>query len=322
MTDRNKVWIDPDDCGLATVAAAERKHREEMERQQREAAERRVKEEAERRRAEAKRKREADELKRRQAQKEIMECNEEEKKAQALVIRGSNPEVVLPDCQVPAMPTIRTDSLGLPDLADLKQQIKHFAKLLDLSVPEGFLDALFGRPDRRIDIKTERALRLAGYVEAYTRLLEAAKAHRRISQEVYLERLAFLRRVKEEQCQTELVRNRADRQDAIEAAQAREVIADLEAKIREHDLRGRPAPPPPAPPPRTPRPKDPRVTKKKQLEKEIERLDKEQKERLAKIVSGKPQAEWTQEEHEEVRRTVNMYYHAKEKKREELRECL
>jgi len=46
MTDKPKVWIDPNDCGLVTVEAAEEKRRQEAERQRRAEAKRQLREDA------------------------------------------------------------------------------------------------------------------------------------------------------------------------------------------------------------------------------------------------------------------------------------
>src|SRR5207302_3776280 len=143
---------------------------------------------------------------------------EEEKKARALVVQP-RPEILPPASRVPALPALDLEAMQLPDLSNLKQQIRNAAEMLDLSVPEGLLDKWFGRPDHRIEVKTERGPLLAGYVIACTAVWEAARAHQNTCHQIYLDRLLFQRRVAEEQCQFELTRRRANRQDENEAAQ-------------------------------------------------------------------------------------------------------
>lgn len=233
MTDRNSVWIDPNDCGLSTVEAAEQKRRDEAERQHR---------------ADIKRKRM--EEKRRER---VMKRNEEERpKTQALTVQPQ-PEI-LPPARETLAPPLASMATAL-DLSHFERQVREAANMLDLSVPEGFLDRCFSRPDHRIDVKTERGRRLAIYIAACTAILEAARAHQAARHQMYLDQLMFLRRVAEENYNIEFVRSRAERQDAIEAAQARETIATHEGSAREHNLRGRPPAPPP-PPPQLPAPVD------------------------------------------------------------------
>ena len=117
---------------------------------------------------------------------------EEEKKARALVVQP-RPEILPPASRVPALPALDLEAMQLPDLSNLKQQIRNAAEMLDLSVPEGLLDKWFGRPDHRIEVKTERGPLLAGYVIACTAVWEAARAHQNTCHQIYLDRLLFQR---------------------------------------------------------------------------------------------------------------------------------
>jgi sRNA-binding protein len=297
MTDKPKVWIDPSDCGLVTVEAAAEKRRQDAERQ---------------RRAEAKR----------QLREETLRKKEEEAKERTQALATQPKQEILPPAPKGAVLSLPdANSLALPDLSDLERQIRLAAAMLDLGKPEGWLDSWFDRPDHRIEVKTERGLRLAGYIAACTAILEAARAHQAIRQQIYLDQLVFLRRVAEESYNIELAGRRAERQDAIEAAQAKEIIAAHDGNAREHGLRGRPSPPAPAPLP-APKPEDPRVKNKERLQQELVRLAKEEKEELAKLAGGKPEGEWTDDMKEEIKRTSNMYFHTKQKVREELRNYL
>ena len=247
MTDK-KVWIDPSDCGLSTVEAAEQKRKQEVERQQREEMARKRRQEAEQRR------KEYEERQRRWKAMEAVKQMHDEKnatKTQALVNQPKR-EILPPAPKAPALPLPDANSLGLPDLSKLEGQIRQATKMLDLSVPEGWLDRWFGRPNHRIDVKTDRGQRLAGYIDACTAILEAARAHQASRYQIYLDQVAFLRRVAKEQCQLELTRRRAERQDAIESAHAMETVAMHEGNTREHNLRGRPSIPPPVLPPPAP----------------------------------------------------------------------
>jgi|GEM_PF-5035201 len=315
MTTKTKVWIDPADCGLPTVEATERKRKEEAERQRRQEV--------------AQRRQEYEERQRRWKAEEAMKRKEEEEKARnhALVAQPKA-EILPPAAKVPALPLPDANSLGLPDLSDLERQIRHSAKMLDLSVPEGTLDNWFGRPNHRIAVKTDRAQLLFGYIaacgsimESARQTIEAAGAAQRARYQLQIDRLTAYRSLMTEYYRLECAHREALRQEAIKDAKARTEIAKHEADAREHALRGRPLPPSPPPPP-PPKPEDPRAKNKARLQQELQRLAKEEKEELARIAGGKPQGEWTDDVQEEIKRTVNMYFHAKEKIREELRKYL
>jgi hypothetical protein len=317
VSDTKRVWLDPRDCGLVTVEA-ERKRKEEMERKR--AAE-----------VERNRKAELEERKRREQQerKEAMKREEEDKKAKTQVlIAQPKAEILPPAPKVPALPPLEIDAMPLPDLSGIEHQMRQATQMLDLNVPEGWLDKWFGRPDHRIRVKTERAELLAGYVGACAailvegrRVIEAAGALQREKYQLVIDRLVALHTLMQAYYKLEFARRQAIRQDAIEDAKARETVADHEAKIREHGLRGRPAPPPPPPLPPPP-PEDPRAKKKASLQQNLDRLAKEEKEAIAKITGGKPEGEWTDDMKEEIKRTTNMYFHAKEKVRNDMRQYL
>lgn len=86
--------------------------------------------------------------------------------------------------------------------------------------------------------------------------------------QAYLNQLVFLRQVAEENYKLELTRRQVEREDAIEDAKASEIIADHEAKTREHGLRGRPSPPPlpPPPPPPAPAPVDEAIRRRQEAQ--------------------------------------------------------
>jgi hypothetical protein len=254
--------------------------------------------------------------------------NSEEKRAAKTQALTTQPklEILPPGSKVPALalPSDTSTTPGL-DLVEFERQIRNSANMLNLAEPEGFLDRWFGRPDHRIDVKTERAQRLKGYITACTAIIEAAGSLQDARGQVYLNQLILRRRVAEENYKLELTQRQVERQDAIEEARAREIVSEHEAKIRENNLRGRPtppAPPPPLPPPPPPTPAELRAKKKASLKQDLDRLDKEEKDDLSKISGGKPQGEWTDAMHEDIKRTVNMYHHAKQKVRDELREYI
>ena len=267
----HRVWIDPNDCGLTTVeAVAERKRKQEAARQRREEAERKRKEEAKRSEA-------AEEKRRREEAMQRKKEEEEKARTQAL-LKQPKQEILPPEAKAPALPDANT--LGLPDLRDMERQIRQAAGMLDLSKPEGWLDALIGRPDHRIDVKTERGQRLARYISACTAIVETARVHQNARQQIYLDQGTFLLKLAQQQYQLEGVRRQGELQDAIEEKKAQEIIADYDARIREHSLRGQPAPPPPPPPPAPP-PVNPAARKKEEsrrrrqemLDLELEELD-------------------------------------------------
>jgi hypothetical protein len=322
-----KVWLDPSDCGLTTVESAERQRRAEAERQRREEAARQRKLEEERRK-EAERKREAEEKRQREEQEAMRRKEKEEEKAKMQASAQPKGEILPPAPKSPALAPLGADAIAVPDFSGLERQIRSAAGMLDLSKPEGWLDSWFYRPDHRIDVKTERGLRLAGYIAACTAIIEEARkaieasgALQRAKDQLVINRFISLRLLAEEQYRLELARRQAERQDAIEDARTKAEIARHEADAREHSLRGRPKPPPPPPLP-TPKPEDPRAKKKAALQQQLDRLAQEERAELARISGGKPQGEWTDDMHEEIKRTANMYFHAKEQVREELRSYL
>jgi hypothetical protein len=174
-------------------------------------------------------------------------AREEPAKTLALVPQ-SKAEILPPAPNTMALPS---EALEPPELnlCEFERQIRVATQMLDLSEPEGWLDRLFDRPDHRIDVKTERARRLAGYISACTDIQEAARGFQDARRQQYIDQVVFLQRAAEEQYKFERAQRQAQRQDAIEDAKAREIVADHEAKIREHGLRGRPSLPPPPPPP-------------------------------------------------------------------------
>ncbi len=316
MTDKNRVWIDPHGRALRFLDEAQRQEREE--------AERRHKEEIARQQSEAERQRK-EEAERKRREEQAMKREEEKQNAARTQVLAAQPkpEILPPGSRVPALAPPDTTAVPGLDLAEFERQIRSAAKMLDLSVPEGLLDRMIGRPDHRIDMKTDRGRRLAGYIAACTAIVQAAGSLQDARRQVYLDHLTFLLRVAEAQQKLEAVAENARLQGQIEDAKAREIISEHEAKIRENGLRGRPVPPPlppPPPPPPPPTPAELRAKKRDSLRKELDRLASEEKAELAKITGGKPQGEWTEEMHEEIKRTNNMYYHAKQKVRDELRE--
>ena len=216
-----------------------------------------------------------------------MKREEEEKnaaKTQALTTQPK-PKILPPASKVPALPLDASMTSSL-DLAEFERQIKTAARMLNLSVPEGLLDRVFDRPDHRIEVKTERGRRLAGYVSACTAILEAARMLQDARRQPYLDQLVFLRRMAEEQNNLEAVTSRSRLQGQIEEAKARAEIARHEADAREAGLRGRPAPPQ-LPPPPVPAPVDEATRKREEIRrKRQEMLDLELQELDLKTDAG------------------------------------
>jgi len=299
-----RVWIDPHDCGLVTVEAAERERREaeerrrraEIERQQEEerARRRRTEAEARKRRQEAGRKeREEAEQRRREYEERQRRWKQMEKKEQShqLAVQPK-PEILLPDAQVPTLPAIDTSAIPVPDLSGIEEQIRQAAKMLDLRAPEGMLDRWFGRINHRIAAKTERAELLVGYIsvcasimELSAKAIDAAARVQRARYQLHVDRLSALHALLTHHYQLECARRDIIRRESIDDAKAREVVADFEAKIREHGLRGRPAPPPPPPPPPVP-PVDETARKKEEARrarKEMQELELDERAEAAEF---------------------------------------
>jgi hypothetical protein len=247
MTDQNKVWIDPNDCGLAIVEA-ERKRREEAERQRKENAERQRREEIQRQQRQ-----ERERQRRERQREEAMRRKEEDERAKTQALaKQPKPEILPPVPKVPALPPLEIDAMPLPDLSGIEHQMRQAAQMLDLDVPEGRLDRWFGRLDHRIAVKTDRGELLARYIGACAeilvegrRVIEAAGALQRGKYQLVIDRLVALHTLMQAYYKLEFARRQAIRLDQIEDAKAR-------ADIRELELRGRPAPPPPPPLPAPP----------------------------------------------------------------------
>src|ERR1700730_15451715 len=165
-------------------------------------------------------------------QKEEALPNANEKKTHVLSAQPKQ-EILPPDSKVSHLALPDAHAVPRLDLAEFERQIRNSAKMLDLSVPEGFLDRLIGRPDHRIDVKTERGQRLARYISACGAKPPAARQVPEARRQSHLDHLTFLMRVAEEQQKLEAVTARFQLQMQIEEAKAREIISEHEAKIRE-----------------------------------------------------------------------------------------
>ena len=225
---------------------------------------------------------------------------------------------ILKDAKPPAIPQL--DMLTTRFEGLLEQAMNN----LDLTVREGFLGEVWGGIDYRIDVKAERIERLdrlmAGFLSILDKAEQAEQKIRAVNRECfeqYIDTVRAAGKFLEEQLRLAEIKAAAK----IEEAKARAIIADYEAKIRKHNLEGYP-PPPPKPLPPAPPPEDPRAKEKTRLQGELERLEKEQRQEVARTSGGKPESEWTEDLKEEVKRVVNMYFHAKEKIRTQLRSVL
>jgi hypothetical protein len=199
---------------------------------------------------------------------------------------------------------------------------------IDLTEREGITDCLFGRPNHRIDIKTERALRLAQFKGALVanivemrRAIEEVRALNRARHEQYLDNFIFQRQTLEEQARLIYAQAAAARREAVEEAQNSALIAKCRAEAELARRSALPPPPPPPPPPVLP-PEDPRAKNKARLNGEIERLTRDEAVEIQKITKGKPETEWSEELREDVARIQNMYHDARDKRRDELRSFL
>lgn len=297
MTPPKKFWLPPDGRALAFLED-ERRRTENAERKRRE----------------------------NQAREKAMRHKEEVKATTQVLVKQPKPELLPPAADAVALPPLDAALATTLDPSGIERQLREAAEMLDLQLPEGRLDRWFGRIDHRIRVKTGRAELLAGYVAACTEILnqgrratEEAGALQRANYQLVIDRIVALHRLTEEQYRLELVRRRVIREDAIEDAKARALIAQHDAEAEKARRSALPPAPPPPPPPA---PEDPRVKNKARLQQEIERLKTEEAEEIKKITAGKSENEWSDEAREEVVRLQNMYEDAKEQKREELRRFL
>ncbi len=226
---------------------------------------------------------------------------------------------ILGQSQEPDIPVL--DAL----LVRFERLFNQSLKVTDLDAPEGWIGELFGGMDYRIAAKTERGRALYGLIDTFVNNLDQfekveqkIRAIHQAQFERHIDRIKAARAALEEQQKLDAVAANARLQGQIEGAKAKAEIARHKADAREQGLRGKPVPPPPP----APKPEDPRVKKKASLQQELDRLAAEEKADLAKISGGKPQDTWTDEMKEEITRTINMYYHAREKVRAELRNFL
>jgi hypothetical protein len=328
------TWIDPNGRAFAflpPVQVAATKE-EDLDHVRQEAERKRQQEELTMKRAEEAQRRQESEQRIREyeeRQRRWQYMNKAKEQANSTeIVPQLKAEILPPDTELPSLPPLDMNAVSMPDLTALERDIRDAATNLDLTQSEGWLDALFDRRKHRIEVKTERADLLADYmsacagiVEAGVKRIEAAGAVQRAKYQLVLERLEAMQKILKVYYGIQLVHRQVVREDEIDAERARTVIEQHRGDAREHSLRGQPSPPlAPAPVPAAP--EDPRKKKKAALQQELERLNKEEKEELAKLSNGKPQNEWTEELHEEIKRTVNMYYHARERVREELQKCL
>ena len=219
----------------------------------------------------------------------------------------------------------------------LQNLIRQMVETLDISKREGFLDRLRGIGGR-IDVKIERAGQLGELVAAFGNTIDELRT---VAEKLgQLNRVAVQQQLLRMQDEYELIQAQIRIDSAHEEARERgriekeKVDAEIEriraeksehqARIRENGLRGYPAPPPiqAPPPPPPPPPEDPRAKAKANYERELERLNKEEVERIFALTGWKPQAEWSDDTRAEVIRTKNMYADKREKVRDKLRRVL
>jgi hypothetical protein len=146
------------------------------------------------------------------------------------------------------------------DLAPMERTIRQMMGTLDFQLPEGLLDAFFGRRNHRMTVKIERAELITRFQAAVTAKLqeqcnaaEEIRRHNQIRYQQVLDALIFWRTAAEEHYRLFLARERIEHERAIEAAKTQAEIAKYEREVRDtrRDLVP-PAPPQPAPPPPTP----------------------------------------------------------------------
>jgi hypothetical protein len=157
------------------------------------------------------------------------------------------PEIVAPDLAPMPEPSRR-------ELARLKDLHHESMDALDLSKPEGSLDAWFGRPNHRIRKKIERAELLEPYkqkvinhLRQMRQAMEEVQKMNEIERREYLDKVKAAREAAEEKLRLALVAREARRREAIEEARAQATIANYESQARnsQRDL----LPPPPQPDP-------------------------------------------------------------------------
>jgi hypothetical protein len=216
-----------------------------------------------------------------------------------------------------------------PDVPALDAMLERFDQLLkaslkitDLDDPEGWFRELLGGMDYRIAKKTERGRALIGlgdtFIQSLDQFEQVERKVRAINRERYerhIDRIRAARTALEEQQKLEAVAANARLQRQLEEAK-------VQAEIREQGLRARPLPPAPPPPPPPPAPEDPRAKEKARLQADLERLAREERQEREKIAGGRPLGEWTDDMREESKRVTNMYFHAKQKVRNQLEKVL
>lgn len=135
------------------------------------------------------------------------------------------------------------------DLGPIEASFRQMSEVLDLAKTEGVLDRLFDRPDHRIAVKTERALRLAEYRAALT--CNIGETRKAIEEMCAVNRARFALAAEAYTAEERFnhARNAAARQDPIDAAKAKAEIAKY---LAEAELARRSALPPPPTPPEPP----------------------------------------------------------------------
>lgn len=173
------------------------------------------------------------------------------------LVQPPKQEILPPEPQPSALPMPNIPATKPIDVTPIEASLRDMCKLLDLAEPEGMLDAVFNRPDHRIEKKTERALRLAQYRAALTtiiaeirRAMEEVSALNRVRLQEQLDRVKLAAEVLEAQARLNYAVAAAARQDAVAEAKAKAEIAAYGAMAEKARLSALPpAPPPPAPTP-------------------------------------------------------------------------
>lgn len=220
-----------------------------------------------------------------------------------------------------------------PDLTQLERLVRQMAETLDFNIPEGFLDSVFGRPNHRREVKLVRAKlirqmesMITEHLREHCNTAETLRQFNQIRYQQFLDALNFLRTVAEERERLALAHERVGNERAIEAAKTKAEIAKHEAEVALYKRQIRDAkrePLPPAPQPAPPPTLDQiRAEKKQRIDAEIGRLRDDEVEEIRRTTQGKPEAEWSSELQDEVKRIQNMYADARHRKDQERRRYL
>ncbi len=215
--------------------------------------------------------------------------------------------------ELPDIP--RPEAPSTSELPALEELLEETLTLLDLREPEGFLDSFFGRINHRIRKKTERAQLLVQYREKLVRNVELVRQFAQVCAEIdgiryqaLIERVRNERTLVIEQHKLFSAQRAAEREEAIEEAKAQ---AEIAGYLHQVPQAGQPS-----------LPEETRSQKKARIQKELQRLDREEKEEIKTITDGTPEELWSEETNEKVIQIQNMYADSRDRKREEMEKYL